>query len=120
MLAFFPATITPAQQSAISTQFAAFKSAALDQCKHVRGVSAGWGHETDFPIRGSGDRGSLESEEGSLFFALIGWGSVGEHMAFRETDGFKENVGLVGEMEGCVGLDMFHLECEVLERADEK
>lgn len=120
MLAFFPATVTPTQQSAIATQFAAFKSTALDPCKHVQGVSAGWGHETDFPIRGGGDPGSQDGEKGSLFFALIGWGSVGEHVAFRETDGFKENVGLVGAMEGCVGLDVFHLKCEVLERAVEE
>lgn len=117
MLAFFPSGITTSQQDGVAGQFNAFKTNALDKCGSVRGVSSGWGVENDFPIRG---RESGEEEGGTLFLALIGWGSVEEHMAFRETDVFKQHVGLISDMEGCVKLDMFHLQCEVLERAREE
>jgi hypothetical protein len=52
-----------------------------------------------------------------VFFAFIGWGTVEEHMAFRETEEFKENVELITGMEGCVKLDTFHIRCEVMVRA---
>ncbi|KAF2623314.1 hypothetical protein BU25DRAFT_425074 [Macroventuria anomochaeta] len=113
MLASFPPDITQDAKDAVAGQFQTFKEKALDQCKDVRTVSSGWGLEIDFPVRNSPN-----GEKGTLFFALIGWGSVDEHMAFRETEAFKENVGLITGMEGYVKLDMFHLSCEVMERED--
>lgn len=116
MLAFFPSNTTTSAQHAVSQRFSEFDNKALKQCKDVRSVSSGWGLETDFPIKGDGNHG----RKGILFIALIGWGSVNEHMAFRESDVFKEYVGLITGMEGCLDLSMFHLECEVLERHGNK
>ena len=116
MLAFFPSTITAPERDRISDRFGEFHRKALRLCNAVRGVSSGWGCENDFPIRGEDD-GEKTAATGSLFIALIGWGTVDEHMAFRETEEFKENVDLITGMEGCVKLDMFHIRCEVMVRA---
>ena len=112
MLAFFPSKVTTDAQTTVSQRFSEFNHKALKQCKDVRSVSSGWGLEADFPIRGDGNNGG----KGMLFIALIGWGSVNEHNAFRESDVFKEYVGLITGMEECLDLSMFHLRCEVLER----
>lgn len=114
MFAFFPSNITTDAQTDVSQRFSEFNNKALKQCKDVRSVSSGWGLETDFPIRGDGNNGG----KGMLFIALIGWGSVDEHMAFRESDVFKKHVGLIIGMEGCLDLSMFHLECKALERQE--
>ena len=111
MLAFFPAEISQAEQDAVSAQFQQFVDKALKQCPHVKGVSFGWGVENDFPVRGG-----EEGQKGSLLTALIGWPSVDAHMKFRETDVFKDNVGLIRSLEGLVKLTMFHLNCRTLER----
>jgi hypothetical protein len=112
MFAFFSADISRADQDAAEAQFQLFADRALAQCSDVVGVSAGWGVEKDFPVRGG-----EEGQKGTLFTALIGWPSIDAHMKFRETDVFKENVGLLRNLGGLVKLTMFHVSCRTLERS---
>jgi hypothetical protein len=111
MLAYFPADISPADQDAAAAQFQRFVDGALNLCPDVLGVNAGWGVERDFPVPGT-------DGEGALFVALIGWPSVDAHLRFRETDEFKRNVGLIGDMGGLRKVDMFHVSCQALERRE--
>ncbi|KAF3048405.1 hypothetical protein E8E12_011772 [Didymella heteroderae] len=120
VLASFPSSISAPQKDVVATRFREFKASALDHCADVRGVSAGWGHEDDFPVHHravGGDSCTMLQEKGCLFFALIGWGGARERMAFRDTDVYKAHIHLLTEMEGCVALSTFHLSCSTLERA---
>ena len=48
-------------------------------------------------------------EEGSTAWVhFVGWSSVDKHTAFRASEGFKENVGLIRN-KGQAGSDMFHV-----------
>lgn len=111
MFAFFPTDFSQTDKDAASAQFQQFVDKALKQCPDVTSVSSGWGVESDFPVRGG-----EEGQKGSLLTALIGWSSVDAHMRFRETDVFKDNVGLIRSLRGLVKLAMFHVSCRTLER----
>lgn len=111
MLAYFPATITQPTKDANTSRFREFSEKALESA--AQGVSYGWGVENDFPVRDS-----EEGQKGSLFMALIGWSSVQAHMELRETQAFKENVGLARGMEELVKMGMFHMKCRKLERKE--
>jgi hypothetical protein len=112
MLAFFPSDISQSAKDAASLRFHHFKERGLDMCAEIKGVSYGWGVENDFPVRG----GDQEGQKGSLLIAFIGWPSVDEHMKFRETSDYLDNVELLTGMEGLISMDMFHLSCRSLER----
>lgn len=112
VLAFFPPDVSKALQTSVAAQFDAFCSTALAQCGGVRGVSCGWGVEKDFPVRNQEGKDG----EGSLFVGLVGWGSVGECVAFEETSGFEEDVKRVVLGEGCVQVSVFCLRCSVMEK----
>jgi hypothetical protein len=52
-----------------------------------------------------------EGKEGvrrKAFTALLGWESKGHHMRFRETELFRENIGLIRVKNR--GAEMFHVE----------
>ena len=115
MLAYFPPDISDAGKDAITARFGQFKEKALDQCTDVKGVSSGWGVESDFPVRG----GDEKDQNGSLFIAFIGWPTVDAHMKFRDTTEFKDNVKLLTEIEDMISLNMFHIRCRYLERKKE-
>jgi hypothetical protein len=113
MFAFFPADISQADRDAASAQCQQFVDKALKKCADVTGVTLGWGVESDFPVRGG-----EEGRKGALLTALIGWPSIDAHMKFRETDVFKDNVGLLRSLKGLVKLAMFHVSCRTLERKE--
>lgn len=115
MFALFPADISRADQDAVSAQFQQFADKALAKCPDVKGVSAGWGVETDFPVRGDED-----GQKGALLTAMIGWPSVDAHMEFRETEVFKENVGLLRNLKGMTKIAMFHVSCRTIERQEKR
>jgi hypothetical protein len=77
-------------------------------------VSYGWGVENDFPVRGE-EPGLV----GSILTAFIGWPTIDAHMKFRETEAFKENVGLIRGLEGIVKLATFHISCRSLGKKTE-
>lgn len=111
MLAYFPSGISSTAKDTASSQFQQFVEKGLSKCRDVKVVSYGWGLENDFPVRG-GEEGQL----GSLLIAFIGWDSIEAHERFRETEGFKENVGLITGMEGLLKLVAFHISCRSLGR----
>ena len=111
MLAYFPSDISSTAKHTASSQFQQFVEKGLSKSKDVKGVSYGWGLENDFPVRG-GEEGQL----GSLLIAFIGWDSVEAHERFRETEAFKENVGLITGMEGLLKMVAFHISCRSLGR----
>lgn len=106
MLAFFPSDISTDAKAAARERVAQFAEKGLDKCADIQAVNFGWGVENDFPVRG-GDEG----QKGSMLVALIGWPSIEAHMKFRDTEAFKESVGLLRGMEGMVKLTMFHVAC---------
>jgi hypothetical protein len=110
MLAYFPSDISSTAKDTASSQFQQFVEKSLTKCKDVKGVSYGWGLENDFPVRGE------ERQPGSLLIAFIGWDSIEAHERFRETEGFKENVGLITGMEGLLKMVAFHINCRSLGR----
>lgn len=83
----------------------------MKRTRGVQAVSAGWGMESDFPLRRR--NGDGKEENGTVFFVLVGWEGVDE----VEMEKVRENVALFVEMEGCVAWDEFVVECEILERA---
>jgi hypothetical protein len=111
MVAYFPSDISQGGMDAASARFQQFRDKALSKCRDVRGVAVGWGVEDDFPIKGGKD-----IENGTALFAVIGWESVDKHMAFRETEEFKENVSLLTGMEGLLKIVMVHVELRCIER----
>ena len=114
MLAYFPSDISAAGKDAATTRLQQFVERSLNTCSDVKGVSYGWGVENDFPMRG-GDEG----QTGTVLMAYIGWPSIDAHMKFRETETFKEHVGLITGMEEMIKVLMFHLTCRTLERTTE-
>lgn len=110
MLAFFPSDISAEAKAAATERVAQFTEKGLNNCPDVQAVNYGWGVENDFPVRGG-----EEGQTGSLLIALIGWPSIDAHMKFRDTDTFKETVGLLRGLEGLLKLTMFHVKCKSME-----
>lgn len=106
MLAFFPSDISADAKAAVHQQASQFVEKGLNKCADVQAVNFGWGVENDFPVRGG-----EEGQKGSMLIALIGWPTIDAHMKFRDTDAFKESVGLLRDMEGMLKLTMFHVAC---------
>lgn len=63
----------------------------------AKGFAAGLSHEE---MEGEGGKGKIG-------VIVIGWPSVEEHMAFRETSVFKDNVGML--RKGVKGAEMRHV-----------
>ncbi len=106
MLAYFPSDISPAEKDKAAVQFQQYVKKSFDKSPDVKSVSYGWGVENDFPVNGG-----EEGQKGSLLTAFIGWPSIEEHMKFRETNAFNENVDLIRAMERMVKFVVFHMSC---------
>lgn len=115
MVAFFPSDISADAKAAATKRVAEFADEGLSRCDDVQAVNFGWGVENDFPVRGG-----EEGQTGSTLFALIGWPSIDAHMKFRDTDAFKDNVGLLRGLEGMTKLTMFHVACRSMENKKRK
>ncbi|KAI1033148.1 hypothetical protein LB505_010583 [Fusarium chuoi] len=105
LLAFFPPDYDVASRATATRRLEEFTGVALKTSRDWRGISYGWSVENDVPIRGE------EGKTGSMLAAFIGWPSVEAHQKFRETDDFKENIGLLREIPGLVKLAAFHVSC---------
>ncbi|KAK1675498.1 hypothetical protein BDP55DRAFT_552337 [Colletotrichum godetiae] len=103
---FFPADLDAAAKEALTAQLEEFKTNALDTSPDFKGISYGWSVENDVPV--TDEPGTT----GNLLAAFIGWPSVDAHMKFRDTVPFKENIGILREMEGIVKLGVFHVSCK--------
>ncbi|KAH6952961.1 hypothetical protein DER45DRAFT_617334 [Fusarium avenaceum] len=105
LLAFFPGDYDVASRATATRRLEEFAGRALKTSRDWRGISYGWSVENDVPIRGD------EANSGAMLAAFIGWPSVEAHQKFRETDDFKDNIGLLREIPGLVKLSLFHVSC---------
>ncbi|KAF4840183.1 hypothetical protein CGCSCA4_v010527 [Colletotrichum siamense] len=111
---FFPAELDEAAKEELSKQLEEFRVKALDTSPDFKGIAYGWSKENDVPITGE------DGKTGNLLVAFIGWPSVEAHQKFRETEAFKENIGLLREMKGIIKLGVFHVACRSLSSTEKK
>jgi hypothetical protein len=100
MTSYFPIDYSAEDQKQYDTGTRAF----LGACQMIAGgplsSSAGWVEEM------------LESEGGEMakaYVALLGWESVEHHMAFRETQAFKELTGKMNRPKGLQKMGSVHI-----------
>lgn len=105
LLAFFPADYDVAARATATRRLEEFAARALKTSPDWRGISYGWSVENDVPVKGD------EEKTGSMLVAFIGWPSVEAHQKFRETQDFKDHIGLLREMPQLVKLSAFHVSC---------
>lgn len=110
MMAYFASGISADSKAAAAGKIAQFKAQGLDKCADVQAANFGWSLETDFPLPGG-----EEGQKAAALTLLIGWPSIDAHMQFRETEAFKETVGLLRNLEGVLKITMCHVKCKVLE-----
>ncbi|GKU06264.1 unnamed protein product [Fusarium langsethiae] len=113
LVAFFPSDYSISSRAAATRRLEQFAAQALKASPDWRGISYGWSVENDVPIRGD------EGNSGAMLVAFIGWPSLEAHQKFRDTDDFKQNIGLLREMEGLLKLSAFHVSCVSKERCEE-
>uniref|UniRef100_L2FF46 Uncharacterized protein n=1 Tax=Colletotrichum fructicola (strain Nara gc5) TaxID=1213859 RepID=L2FF46_COLFN len=111
---FFPAELEEPAKEELSKQLEVFKVKALDTSSDFKGIAYGWSKENDVPIT------SEDGKAGNLLVAFIGWPSVEAHLKFRETEAFRDNIGLLREMKGIVKLGIFHVACRSLSSTKKK
>jgi hypothetical protein len=59
--------------------------ARMEQESVVQGLTTGWAEETP----------EVDGQKTHVYMGLIGWTSVEEHMAYRESDAFTQNVSAI-------------------------
>jgi heme-degrading monooxygenase HmoA len=69
------------------------------------GLAAGVTYESDVEVEVEGEGGVQKGYAGVV---VIGWESVEKHLAFRETDLFRENIG--GLRNGARKIEMYHVQ----------
>ncbi|KAK7426537.1 hypothetical protein QQZ08_006996 [Neonectria magnoliae] len=111
LLSFFPSDYGVDSRATATRRLEEFAGRALKNSPDWRGISYGWSVENDVPVKGD------ETKSGALLLAFIGWPSVEAHQKFRESEEFKEHIGLLRETSGLVKLTSFHISC--LSRAGE-
>jgi quinol monooxygenase YgiN len=109
----FPADITAATRETVDATLVEFVEKGLSTSADFRGAHTGWVTQTDVPIPiATGADG-----QGSALLVFLGWPSVEAHMKFRETDAFKNTIGLIRGLPEMKTMGMFHLQCESRSRA---
>jgi hypothetical protein len=111
MTAFFPSAISQDVKDRILASFEPTITAVTEKRNEVKAVSAGWGLEQDFPVRGRGGRET--GDNGTVFFVLVGWEEVNR----ISMEKLRHDVSLLVENKDCVAWDEFLVECQVLDRA---
>jgi hypothetical protein len=111
LLIWFPSDLAQDVKLAATKRLQQFADACLSG-KPIKpdAINIGWGVENDFPVRDD-----EEGRKGSLLTAMVGWQSVDTHMAFRETDTFKDNIHLLRAIDGALKMTMFHIKARVME-----
>lgn len=103
----FPADLSDADKKACEATINEVVPTMMSAAGGPSGYAAGFTIEKDLP--GEQD----PSAKGMKLFSAIGWNSKDEHMAFRETATFKDNIGKLRGMPGLKGLGVFHLAAQV-------
>lgn len=84
---YFSASSSESERSSFESDLNEFATVAEENAEGYKGFLGGWAvEELDHP--------KVEGKA-RLWQSLIGWDSVDAHMAFRETDAFKESVHLM-------------------------
>ena len=71
-----------------------------NNAKGCRSHAGGWAIEEKVPS---------SHGEAKAFVSVIGWESKEAHMAFRETQTFKDNIHYLRESPALLGMEMFHV-----------
>lgn len=53
----------------------------------------------------------FKGEKARVLVVMIGWKSIEAHMQYRDTDAFRESIGMIRGLEGLKGLSMYHVAC---------
>ena len=85
--AYFPADVSQADQDAYQRRWEEFSKKGLPEKSRV--TAGGWSLENDIA---NPEKGGSESR---IFVAFVGWESKEEHMAWRESEAFQGNIGLL-------------------------
>lgn len=89
---YFPADISEADKSSWDKNARSFLKMLEQHAEGFKASMAGWVVEEL-------EHSSVEGK-GNAYMVVIGWGRVEDHMAFRDTKEFKENVGLLSAAKG--------------------
>ncbi len=99
--AYFPTTYSAEDQKTFHDGMTKFGNAVTEVWKDCKGTTGGWVvEELDLP---------KSSEKAKAYVALLGWTSVDAHMAYRETQSFKDNVHLLRGAKDLKDVGMFHV-----------
>lgn len=100
MQAYFPADMDMVQQQAALFRIQQF----IDETKTVaKGLTGQTAHSFALEER------VFKGEQSRVLVGILGWESVEAHMAYRETDEFKNSIGLIRGMEGLKGVEVYHV-----------
>lgn len=98
---YVPATYNTADFVAPWDEFA---RVAAENAKGIVGSAGAWAEEDDVEHASLKDVGG----KGRVFLALIGWENVDAHMAYRETQSFKDSIVKLRALVS--GIEMHHVE----------
>lgn len=103
-LAYFPSDISTEKKDEMARELAGYADAGL--LASYDHLSAGWGVENDFPVRGRGD------QKATLFALFIGWSGDDARLKCNETQAFKENMDLIKGMEEIIHFTTVRINCQ--------
>jgi hypothetical protein len=90
---FFPAEYTVAQQENFEAGMHQFLKNIEGKAEGARAAAAGWGMESDIANL------KILGLKGRAFFLFIGWDRVEDHLQFRGTDAYKDNIHFIRDAE---------------------
>ncbi|KAI9795790.1 MAG: hypothetical protein M1833_006811 [Piccolia ochrophora] len=94
---FHSATISPEETSVFESSLKALNAAVVRAAGH-KGLAGGW-------VAEHLEHASVDGNA-TAYVCVYGWESVDAHMAFRETESFKDNIG--GLRDSVKGITMHH------------
>ncbi|KAK8102287.1 hypothetical protein PG984_015433 [Apiospora sp. TS-2023a] len=53
----------------------------------------------------------FKGEKARVLVVMIGWKSVEAHMQYRDTEAFRESIGMIRGLEGLKGMSLYHVAC---------
>jgi heme-degrading monooxygenase HmoA len=93
LTAWFPTEYTSTQQEIVESNVHKMLKAVDGKAKGSRGAVTGWGVENDVKNL------KRPGVTGKVFFLFVGWDTVEDHLAFRGSDLYKENIHFFRDAE---------------------
>ncbi|KAK8070657.1 hypothetical protein PG997_010860 [Apiospora hydei] len=53
----------------------------------------------------------FKEEKARVLVVMIGWKSVEAHMQYRDTDAFRDSIGMIRGLEAMKGISVYHVAC---------